>query len=137
LLRLIFVALCCNSTVGHAGASGLPGRHGGAFIQHLAIGDEGHGLVLNILGRHNWHHSLFPAGFFSWQTFWPFVVIQFRRLSLARIDPTGSNTVKRRILVNAPSSSALVDDQRCRDIDGYIDGPRLLRWNRLGSMRRQ
>lgn len=72
LAALIFVVALLYSTVGHAGASGYLAAMALFSISPLIMKPTA--LVLNILVALIGTISFYRAGFFSWPTFWPFVI---------------------------------------------------------------
>jgi uncharacterized protein len=72
LAALIFVVALLYSTVGHAGASGYLAALALFSISPLVMKPTA--LVLNILVAVIGTVSFYRAGFFSWPTFWPFIV---------------------------------------------------------------
>jgi uncharacterized membrane protein YfcA len=72
LAALIFVVALLYSTVGHAGASGYLAAMALFSISPLAMKPTA--LVLNILVAIIGTVRFYRAGFFSWPTFWPFVI---------------------------------------------------------------
>lgn len=72
LAALIFVVALLYSTVGHAGASGYLAAMALFSISPLVMKPTA--LVLNILVAIIGTARFYRAGFFSWQTFWPFVI---------------------------------------------------------------
>jgi uncharacterized membrane protein YfcA len=72
LAALIFVVALLYSTVGHAGASGYLAAMALFSISPLVMKPTA--LVLNILVAIIGTIRFSRAGFFSWSTFWPFVI---------------------------------------------------------------
>src|ERR1044072_3475231 len=72
LVALIFVVALLYSTVGHAGASGYLAAMALFSIAPLVMKPTA--LVLNILVAVIGTIRFYRAGFFSWPTFWPFVI---------------------------------------------------------------
>src|SRR6266403_3999833 len=72
LAALIFVVALLYSTVGHAGASGYLAAMALFSISPLVMKPTA--LVLNILVAAIGTVRFYRAGFFSWRTFWPFVI---------------------------------------------------------------
>src|SRR6267142_6851732 len=69
---LIFIVALLYSTVGHAGASGYLAAMALFSISPLVMKPTA--LVLNILVAAIGTVRFYRAGFFSWRTFWPFVI---------------------------------------------------------------
>src|SRR2546430_6148757 len=72
LAALIFVVALLYSTVGHAGASGYLAAMALFSISPLVMKPTA--LVLNILVAMIGTVRFYRSGFFSWRTFWPFVI---------------------------------------------------------------
>src|SRR2546421_7131998 len=72
LAALIFIVALLYSTVGHAGASGYLAAMALFSISPLVMKPTA--LVLNILVAVIGSVRFYRAGFFSWRTFWPFVI---------------------------------------------------------------
>jgi len=72
LATLIFVVALLYSTVGHAGASGYLAAM--ALFSLAPLMMKPTALVLNILVAVIGTVRFYRAGFFSWRTFWPFVI---------------------------------------------------------------
>ncbi|MFN2578478.1 MAG: sulfite exporter TauE/SafE family protein [Pyrinomonadaceae bacterium] len=72
LAALIFIVALLYSTVGHAGASGYLAAMALFSISPLVMKPTA--LVLNILVAVIGTVRFYRAGFFSWPTFWPFVI---------------------------------------------------------------
>jgi uncharacterized membrane protein YfcA len=72
LAALIFVVALLYSTVGHAGASGYLAAMALFSLTPLVMKPTA--LVLNILVAVIGTVRFYRAGFFSWRTFWPFVI---------------------------------------------------------------
>src|SRR2546427_8392194 len=72
LAALIFIVALLYSTVGHAGASGYLAAMALFSISPLVMKPTA--LVLNILVALIGTFRFYRGGFFSWQTFWPFVI---------------------------------------------------------------
>ena len=72
IAALIFVVALLYSTVGHAGASGYLAAMALFGISPLVMKPTA--LVLNILVAIIGTVRFYRAGFFSWRTFWPFVI---------------------------------------------------------------
>src|SRR5947207_9076330 len=72
LAALIFIVALLYSTVGHAGASGYLAAMALFSISPLVMKPTA--LVLNVLVAIIGTVRFYRAGFFSWRTFWPFVI---------------------------------------------------------------
>ena len=72
LAALIFIVALLYSTVGHAGASGYLAAMALFSISPLMMKPTA--LVLNILVATIGTVRFYRAGFFSWRSFWPFVI---------------------------------------------------------------
>src|SRR2546427_10497528 len=72
LAALIFIVALLYSTVGHAGASGYLAAMALFSISPLVMKPTA--LVLNILVAVIGSVRFYRAGFFSWPSFWPFVI---------------------------------------------------------------
>src|SRR2546430_1766535 len=72
LAALIFIVALLYSTVGHAGASGYLAAMALFSISPLVMKPTA--LVLNILVAMIGTVRFYRSGFFSWRTFWPFVI---------------------------------------------------------------
>src|SRR2546421_6213197 len=72
LAALIFIGALLYSTVGHAGASGYLAAMALFSISPLVMKPTA--LVLNILVAMIGTVRFYRSGFFSWRTFWPFVI---------------------------------------------------------------
>src|SRR6266481_6999650 len=72
LAALIFIVALLYSTVGHAGSSGYLAAMALFSMSPLVMKPTA--LVLNILVAIIGTVRFYRAGFFSWRTFWPFVI---------------------------------------------------------------
>src|SRR5437588_3680445 len=72
LAALIFIVALLYATVGHAGASGYLAAMALFSISPLVMKPTA--LVLNVLVAIIGTVRFYRAGFFSWRTFWPFII---------------------------------------------------------------